>query len=133
MKHSKIICLSFTLSVLFISQSLFSQSNDHKIDSITFRNLIYSHQFKTDTVSSKQMAALIEKLLQLNFISATVRFSEAGFPDVVSVPLTNRGMEGTTPWLNRCKAGSKITFEKSILKKSDGTSSFPINKSIYIQ
>jgi len=132
MRYPKSFFALFILAALFISKPLFSQSYDKNIDSTTFSSLLFTHQFKTDTVSLENMAALKEKLIQLDFISGTVRFSGAGFPSVASIELKNNSMKATSVFLNRCQSGSKITFEKSIIKNRDGTSSKPVNKSIII-
>ena len=120
------------LTVSFHSSS-FSQTNSQKIDSLTFSNIIFARQIKSDTVSTNNIPELFEILKKINILSGTVRFSGTGFPNVASVPFRINSRNSIHAFLDRCSSGSRITFENCILKNLNGSNSRPVNKSIFLQ
>lgn len=129
MKYSTYLLFSLALAASLVSQDSFSQTSD----SIHVNSLLFARQFKTDTVSAKYTKELIEKFKTINVLSGTVRFSGTGFPDVASVPFRKGASNSMGSFFDRCRLGSRITFENCLLIKKDGTIAGPINKSIFIQ
>lgn len=58
--------------------------------------------------------------LKFNVVSATVYFSGANFPNVVTQPLSGGGLGGLSAYIQRCGPGSTITFDNVTVSGPDG-------------
>jgi hypothetical protein len=125
-KRQKLMLITIAL---FFMSPLFSQSTDPvKSDHTAYNNF----STKTDSVSINNKSALIEQLTQLEFISGTVHFSGTNFHKVVTSTLKKNTGAVLSSFFAKCVTGSKITFEKCIIKGSDGKTR-TLHKSIIIQ
>jgi gliding motility-associated protein GldM len=61
--------------------------------------------------------------LKFNIASATVYFSGANFPNVVTASLTGNGLGGLQTYMQRCGPGSVISFDNIKVTGPDGTRS----------
>ena len=59
--------------------------------------------------------------LKYNVVSATVYFSGAGFPNVVSSPLSGGSLGSLSSFMSRCGPGSVVTFDNVKVAGPDGT------------
>ncbi len=58
--------------------------------------------------------------LQFKIVSATVYFSGAGFPNVVTSQLTGNSLAGISSFFSRCQPGSVVTFDNVKVQGPDG-------------
>lgn len=61
--------------------------------------------------------------LKYNVVSATVYFSGANFPNVVTASLNGNGLGGLATYMQRCGPGSVISFDNIKVSGPDGTRS----------
>lgn len=59
--------------------------------------------------------------------SATVYFSEAGFPDVVATQINGPSLNNIETYMQKLTNGSRITFDNVVIAKNDGTGSKTID------
>ena len=116
----------FLFPVVFIlisSTVTFSQVKDQPITDTTKSEFSYNLLEKTlskiDKVSIVNKEKLYKELQKVNIIYGTVYFSGAGFSNVVALSITGVGSIGS--YLDRCVAGTQITFDNCKIKKDDGT------------
>jgi hypothetical protein len=129
MRYLNNLRFRLTIIALIFSQSLFSQN--------TNRGNIFFNQIKFDTISINKFDSLMNDLGKVKFISGYLYFSGAGFPNTLTSFFHSKGNHGFgqsyLSYFNRCKAGSKITFEKCVIRLNDSTFLKAYNKSIFIK
>lgn len=121
--YKKFLLLSVVL--LFIgSAQTFSQVINETISDTSKSDFSYNFLDKTfskiDKISIGNKENLIKELEKINFVNGTVYFSGAGFTNVIAVAFTG-GVRGLTDYLDRCVAGSQITFDPCRIKNNDGS------------
>ncbi len=126
---SNTLRLSLSITAIAFSQSLFSQN--------TYPGNIFFNQIKFDTISINKFDSLLNDLDKVKFLSGYLFFSGAGFPNTLTSAFRSKGNHGFgqvfLSYFNRCKAGSKITFEKCVIRLNDSTFLKAYNKSIFIK
>lgn len=61
--------------------------------------------------------------VKYNVVSATVYFSGAGFPNVVSASLNSNNLSSLSQYMSRCAPGTSVTFDNVKVSGPDGTRS----------
>ena len=120
------------LFLTFITRAQTTTINKTTTASIELYRLLLSHQYKTDTIPGKDLPRFIEDLYSLNIYSGAIYFSGAGFANVVSARV-NGSLRPAASLLERCRSGTKISFEKVKLKNKNNLPEQVINKSFVIK
>jgi hypothetical protein len=136
-----------TRNVLLLISTIFISilTSGQKVDSTSFQNSLSVYNPKDpcgikqnpnniiefDSIRNK-IELKIEEVEKLCFVSGTIYFTGAGFPEVLSTSFNGRGIL-LYPHLKRCTKGSKIALEKVVFRNKDFTVTAPINKWITIK
>ncbi len=59
--------------------------------------------------------------VRYSVVSATVYFSGAGFPNVVTQSISSNNLSGLSSYIQRCQPGSSVTFDNVKVSGPDGT------------
>lgn len=133
MKSLKKIRVLFAFALAFSLQTSPAQSISKKanLDSLGAGIQFFSNHLSFDTLSLKNKENFYAALKSLNCISGTLFFSGNGFANTIAVQYRG-SFESIQNYLDKCVAGSKITFEKCIFKTSSG-SVLSVHKNFLIQ
>lgn len=137
----KLFTFILILSFVILGNKTFAQVRSHinynETDSISAKQNIFLNHILFDTVSLKNLAAVIGDLNQIKIKSAMIFFSGNGFTRTVTMSFNGDGAsdEGEVfrKYFDRCVAGSRITLEKFVIINKNGSLSPVYNKSIYIK
>ena len=127
------ILIILSILVSFTSFQAAAQSNGHVVQDSTGGKQAGYDLFKSlnnmiDSVSVTGKDALVKQFENVE-IKGWIFFTGTNFLNAVSTLYSGNGISGLQHWLDKCVAGSRLTFEKCQIKKPDGTY-FVLNKHI---